>query len=197
MSQAGPAALIASSADDMPREWPSDAARQADMAAQHYQFIWRSLRRLGVGEQAVDDVAQQVFVLAATKIARIAPGSERAFLFQTALRMAMSVRRDYAQRREEALDEEGDELVDPAPLPDARAEEAQRRATLDAVLGALAMDLRTVFILYEIEGLDSIEIASILGIPVGTVASRLRRAREAFQSAAERARLRMQRRASR
>jgi RNA polymerase sigma-70 factor (ECF subfamily) len=173
-------------------EWPSDASRQVEMAAKHYQFIWRSLRRLGVAEQAVADAAQQVFVLAAEKIAAIVPGSERPFLFQTAVRVAMSIRRTYAQRREAVGASELEDLADPSPLPDDAAEHVRRRKHLDALLDALPMDLRTAFVLYEIEELESPEIASLLDIPVGTVASRLRRAREEFRRAAERLRKRLE-----
>jgi RNA polymerase sigma-70 factor (ECF subfamily) len=193
-SQAG---LLAASDADAPGAWPSDAKRQAQMASQHYQFIWRSLRRIGVAEQAVDDAVQQVFVLAAEKIGRIAPGCERPFLFQTAVRVAMAVRRTYAQRREAMVGEELEAIADPAPLPDATAEERQRRKYLDELLDALPMDLRSVFVLFEIEGLASPEIASMLEIPLGTVASRLRRARDTFRDAAERLRKRLDRRVRR
>jgi RNA polymerase sigma-70 factor, ECF subfamily len=174
------------------QEWLSDAERPAQMARQHYAFIWRSLRRLGVAEQAVDDATQQVFVLATEKVARIAPGSERGFLFQTAIRIAMSVRRNYAQRREAMEEDQFDEMADPAPLPDVSAELQQQRRFLDQLLDALPMDLRTVFVLFEIERLETAEIASILGIPTGTVASRLRRARETFRLGAERLRKRLE-----
>jgi RNA polymerase sigma-70 factor (ECF subfamily) len=178
-------------------EWPSDAERQTQMASLHYQFIWRLLRRMGVEEQGVDDAAQRVFVLASEKIARIAPGSERAFLFQTAVRVAMSIPRAHAQRREAMLGEQIEEITDPAPLPDATAEAVQLRRYLDELLAALPMDLRTVFILFEIEGLGSPEIASMLEIPVGTVASRLRRARDAFRDSAERLRRHLEKRMKR
>ncbi len=164
------------------------AERLATLADRHYAFIWRSLRRLGVAPQAVDDAAQQVFVLCALKLERIEPTRERAFLFQTALRVAMSQRRDFARRREATPGDAIDDICDPRPLPDAAAEMRQRRLILDRVLDALPIDLRTVFILFEIEGLASPEIASILTIPLGTVASRLRRARAAFEAAAGRVR---------
>src|SRR5215469_16258503 len=166
MIDAPPAALPVAASAPAKDVWPAGAARQIDMAERHYQFIWRSLRRLGVAEQAVDDAAQQVFMLAVEKVSRIAPGSERPFLFQTAVRVAMSVRRNHARRREATIPEL-DVLVGPSPLPDALAQEAQRRRYLDALLDVLPMDLRTVFILYEIEELDSQEISSLLGIPVG------------------------------
>jgi RNA polymerase sigma-70 factor (ECF subfamily) len=193
----GSAAPRVTSNGEAPPEWPSAATRQAQMAAEHYQFIWRSLRRLGVAEQGVADAAQQVFVLAAEKIATIVPGSERPFLFQTALRVAMSIRRAYAQRREAMVGQDLDELADPAPLPDDVAEHVRRRRHLDELLDALPLDLRTVLVLYEIEDLDSTEIASLLDVPVGTVASRLRRAREAFRRAAEHLRKRLERKVTR
>jgi RNA polymerase sigma-70 factor (ECF subfamily) len=193
----GQAERLATSDAEASSPWPSDAERRAQMARQHYPFIWRSLRRLGVQPQAVDDAAQQVFVLAAEKVARIAPGSERPYLFQTAVRVAMSIRRTYAQRRESMLGDALDEMADPAPLPDARAELVQQRRYLDELLDALPMDLRTVFVLFEIECLETAEIASTLAIPVGTVASRLRRARETFRREAERLRNRLERKVKR
>jgi RNA polymerase sigma-70 factor (ECF subfamily) len=170
----------------------SGAERLEGLATDHYQFVWRCLRRLGVPEPGVDDAAQRVFELAALKITQISHGSERAFLFQTALRVAMSERRNYARRREVMPGVELEELIDPAPLPDAMAEARQRRVHLDRLLDALPMDLRTVFVLFEIEGLASPEIASMLDIPVGTVASRLRRAREIFRDDAARLRKRLE-----
>jgi RNA polymerase sigma-70 factor (ECF subfamily) len=179
-----------------PSTWPAHAERLMQMATDHYQFVWRSIRRLGVAEQAADDAAQQVFVRAAEKIVCIVPGCERAFLFQTAVRVAMAVRRTYAQRREAMVGEELDDIVDAAPLPDEAAQTRQFRDYLDQLLDALPMDLRIVFILYEIEGLGSPEIAEMLTIPVGTVASRLRRARAAFGANAARLRKRLERRAT-
>ncbi len=189
--------LAAPDAGESPVQWPADPARQAEVAGKHYQFIWRCLRRLGVAEQSVDDAAQQVFVLAAEKMTRIVPGCERPFLFQTAVRIAMTVRRNFGQRRETMVGEELEAVVDPAPLPDANADEAQRRRYLDELLDTLTMDLRTVFVLYEIEGLDSPEIAAMLQIPVGTVASRLRRGRDSFRRASERLRKRLESRSGR
>jgi len=167
------------------------------MAKQHYAFIWRSLRRLGVQPQSVDDAAQQVFVLAAEKVGRIAPGCERPYLFQTAVRITMSIRRTYAQRREAMLGEALEEVVDPEPLPDARAELLQQRRYLDELLDTLPMDQRTVFVLFEIECMETAEISAVVGIPIGTVASRLRRARETFRREAERLRRRLERKVKR
>lgn len=187
----------------VPAEVSADAEagnrRCADLAAAHYPFVWRVLRRMGVSDAqaAVDDAAQQVFLVALQKIDTIEVGRERSFLFQTALRVAMSLRRNVARRREVIDEEECDAVVDTAPRPDERAEERQRRAHLDAVLDTLPAELRAVFVLFELEGMGAPEISSLLELPVGTVASRLRRARELFRDEAMRLRLRLERRGTR
>ena len=62
----------------------------------------------------------------------------------------------------------------------------QARALLDEVLDAMEEDLRVVFVLFELEGVPTEEIAAMLGLAKGTVASRLRRAREEFHAIARR-----------
>ncbi len=57
---------------------------------------------------------------------------------------------------------------------------------LDQVLDAMPQDLRTAFVLFEIEGFSLRELEHLLDIPLGTVSSRLRRAREAFHQSAQR-----------
>jgi RNA polymerase sigma-70 factor (ECF subfamily) len=149
----------------------------------HSDFVWRSLRRLGVPEGLADDATQQVFLVAARKVDAIRSGSERAFLFRTLSHTAAHVRRSIARRREQALADVSDP-VDTAPRPDDAASDRQARALLDEALDALPADLRTVFVLFELEELSAPEVAELVGIPLGTVASRLRRAREKFQKAA-------------
>jgi len=176
---------------------PAAAARRESplelAAAENFQFIWRTLRRLGVRpEHAVDDATQRVFEIAARKHHRIQPGHERAFLFKTAVLVAAEERRAQRRRREIADDTTVAAALDTAPLPDQTLEHQRSRELLDLVLDGMDADERTVFVLYEIERLSSPEISELLEIPVGTVASRLRRAREAFHAGARRLRARMQ-----
>jgi RNA polymerase sigma-70 factor, ECF subfamily len=169
--------------------------RLAIAAAQNCQFIWRSLRRFGVNpDAAVDDALQQVFEVATRKRDKILPGCERAFLFKTAMLIAADWRRAVV-RAPGSLDEIARQDLETAPDPAELLDERQRRALLDAALGAMDVDLRNVFVLFELEELSTPEIARLLEIPVGTAASRLRRARESFrahvrrlQSSLERAR---------
>jgi RNA polymerase sigma-70 factor (ECF subfamily) len=152
----------------------------------HYDFVWRALRGLGVASAGADDATQQVFWVASEKLEAIAPGSERSFLFATARGIAANARRSYARNREQ-----GDELalaaqIDRAPDPEQAAANSQARRLLERLLEQMPEDLRTVFVLFELEGLTTPAIAEMLDVAPGTIASRLRRAREAFAREAER-----------
>jgi RNA polymerase sigma-70 factor, ECF subfamily len=144
----------------------------------HYDQIWRLLRRFGVPPSVADDAAQQVFLILAERMADVRHGSERAFLFGTALRVASTLRR--TQKRE-TLTEDADLEASSLPGTDDLADQRRARRTLDAILEQMDADLRTVFVLYELQQFTSVEIAEILGIPIGTAASRLRRARQQFR----------------
>ena len=160
---------------------PVAADRLRVMFDAHLPFVWRSLRRLGVPPPATDDAAQEVFLIASRKLSDIEVGRERAFLFAIALRIAANARRSFA-RRDARHDDTLDNVVDPAPSPEALADRARARELLDRVLETLDLDLRAVFVLHELEELSMAEIATTLDVPAGTVASRLRRAREAFRA---------------
>lgn len=157
--------------------------RIAALLTSHYNLVWRSLRRLGVAQADADDACQQVFLVAHRRLPDIAPECERSFLLQTALRVASDFRRSRERRREEAGS-------DVAALPDGNAnpeellDRRQARVLLDRTLEAMPMELRAVFVLFEIDELTMAEIATVLDIPPGTVASRLRRARELFRESA-------------
>ena len=116
----------------------------------------------------------------AKKISELEYGKERAFLYGTAVRIAWRARRTLERRREElrpAVEEEDC----PGPSPDQMLAQREARFLLDQLLGLLPLDVRTVFVLFEVEGLSLSEIAKTLEIPRGTVASRLRRGRAEFR----------------
>lgn len=151
----------------------------------HFDPLWRFMRRLGVEPANLDDAMQEVVVIAVTRLENIAAESERSFLFSTAFRIASEHRRRRTSRRE--VDEGAlADHEDPAPEPDALADQMRARAMLDRVLSAMPTDLRAVFTLYEIEEMTMAEIAQLLDLPQGTVASRLRRAREQFEARVDR-----------
>jgi RNA polymerase sigma-70 factor (ECF subfamily) len=146
----------------------------------YFDFIWRSLRRFGLSEDRADDAAQQVFMIASRKLDAIKEGSERSFLYGTAMRVASDIRKSAPVRREIAHEDVGID-VDSGARPDDLLEQRRARELLDKVLDAMELDLRAVFVLYEIEEMSTAEIASLLSSPHGTAASRLRRAREDFE----------------
>ena len=156
-----------------------DPARLERAIRDDYRFIWRLLRRFGVPELQAEDAAQQVFLIVAERLADIAPGRERSFAFGTAMRVAQGLRRRSAREQpNDALDERANGLA----APDELVERKRARELLDEVLQAMPLDARTVFILYELEAQSAPEIAALIEVPLGTVASRLRRARELFRT---------------
>jgi RNA polymerase sigma-70 factor, ECF subfamily len=158
------------------------AAQRAaqELVTNHVDFISRLLRHLGVGDSELEDAVQSVFVTATLKLDHIVPGKERGFLVAIAQRVAFRNRRNFG-RRKEVLDEDLLERSDPAAGPDELADERRALQDLDRILDAMPLELRSVFVLRELEELEGVEIAELLGIPLGTVASRLRRAREDFR----------------
>ncbi len=165
-----------------PTPLPADAADRARfqrMVGDHFDFIWRSLRRLGAREGDVDDLTQKVFLTASAKLAQIRPGAERSFLFAVALREAGHARRSYRRRGEVGEEAIADKSTG-SLRPDELAGRAEARAFIATVLDAMDDDLRVVFVLFELEEMSANEIAELLSIPVGTAKSRLRRAREDF-----------------
>ena len=152
----------------------------------HYAFIWRLLRRLGLGPGDADDAAQKVFLTAAGRVSIVPAPRERAFLYGIALNVGARARRSLGRRREEPLEAAGERAT--AELnAEQLLEQRQARALLDRLLDEMPEELRVVFVLFELEQLSTPEIAEICGIPAGTAASRLRRARQDFEERVARA----------
>jgi len=168
----------------LPAAKPVDDARITTIVRTYHDFIWRLLRRLGIPVANVDDAPQQVFCVAARRIDEIVPGSERSFLFGTALRVASDDRR--SARHREQPDGELDRHVSPEPDPEDQVEKNRRRRLLDEILSAMPMELRAILVLFELEQMTKSEVSELLDIPEGTCMSRLRRARKEFQAIARR-----------
>ena len=159
----------------------------------HFSFVWRTALRLGLPEDAADDAAQQVFIVLARRIDDVTEGSEKAFLYRTTAHVVAEARRTHArraQRMKPADDVEIDAAKHPDPGPDEALDQKRARAMLTEIIEQLEDDVRPVFVLFELEHVPVPEIATLLEIPEGTAASRLRRAREQFQRIAHRMRAR-------
>jgi RNA polymerase sigma-70 factor, ECF subfamily len=171
-SLVAPTGAASASVDD------AEGARRSrfrKMAVNHFSDIWRSLRHFGVAAHGIDDVAQDVFLIAWQRLDEIRIGSERAFLFSTASLTARAFRRrGHRETPEETLDG----ALDRSPTPEAQLVDKEASDLARRLLVGLDEELREVFVMYEIGGLTMQRIAELTESPPGTVASRLRRARE-------------------
>lgn len=152
----------------------------------HLRFVWRLVRRLGLASSDADDITQRVFAISVQRIESIQPGSERAFLCRTAVRLALKLRAAHKRQREASVEEAFASMQDPTPAADSLLDQQRARQVLDQILEGMELDLRTVLILFELENLTLTEVAETLSIPRGTAASRLRRAREDFDASLRR-----------
>jgi len=149
----------------------------------HFDFVWRSLRRLGVRESDVLDLAQKVFLTAHFKLAEFEGRSLiSTWLFGICQRVASDYRRSALIRREVSTDAAELDAVATWHEDASLETDARRRAqAAEAILNKLPEPQRVVFVLFELEEMSGQDIATLLDISVGTVRSRLRLARDAFR----------------
>jgi len=143
-----------------------------ELFAEHVDYVWRSLRHLGVAEADLEDQTQEVFLVAYRRYATWDGEHPRGWLFAIARRCASAYRRRSHRRHEltfyEVPEAPPDEIAPPAGID---------IAVFDAALDALDEDKRAAFILFEIEELPMREVARIVGCPVQTAYARLYAAR--------------------
>lgn len=157
----------------------SEALRLRACVEAQFDFVGRFVRSLGVADADIEDITQAVFQVLASRLCDIEPGKERAFVAGTAVRLAANARRGRARAREVGV-ADLPEIVDGGPSPEELVDQRRALDLLDRVLAAMDLELRSVLVLFEAEEMTTAEIAAALQIPQGTVASRLRRAREDF-----------------
>lgn len=156
---------------------------------EHFDFVWRSLRRLGVREADVPDALQETFLVVFRRLPEFEGRAKMTtWLFRICMRVAHD-RLRLAHNRRELLDEQAvDACLDESSDVGHQAERREDLAHLEAALARMDLDQRAVFVLFELEGLSGDEIAEALQIPLGTVYSRLRLGREAFRKVFQRIR---------
>jgi RNA polymerase sigma-70 factor (ECF subfamily) len=168
---------------------PRQLERFHGIVHQHQPLVERRLRRLGVPDSDVDDAVQDVFVVVARRLDDVELTRERAFVLGTAARVASMrkrTRRRHPEDPTETLDEQPGTSLDPEELSRAFVAEDLVRD----LLARLRTESRAVIMLAELEELPLRDVAARLGIPLGTVNSRLRRARAELRGAAVRMRAR-------
>ena len=150
----------------------------AELFDAHARAVARLAERLTGDAPFVDDIVQDVFLVAHRHADEVAgAANRRGWLYAVTLRVA----RDHQKRRRRrsGLRQRFPDRPQgpPPPAPSTAAEQAQHGRLLRACIGELAEKYREPFVLYELEGLDGDAIARLLDIPKNTVWTRLRKAR--------------------
>jgi RNA polymerase sigma-70 factor (ECF subfamily) len=150
--------------------------------ARYFSFVWRSLQHLGLRGPALDDAAQDVFLVAHQKLEGFEGRSSlKTWLFGITHIVALGYFR--RQKKTQAEVVLSVELVDQVADPRLRPEQAAAARLVQRFLDTLDEAKRAVFILSELEEFTAPEIAEALGIKLNTVYSRLRAARALFARA--------------
>jgi len=154
-----------------------------EVYADHFDFVWRNLRRLGVDEAGLWDAAQEVFVVVHRRLGDYqARGALRSWLYSIVVRVARQVRRS-ARRKPAFGSQDSAELADTAAVgPDQSAERNESVERLMALLATLDDAKREAFVLAELEGLTAPEIATILNVNLNTIYARIRAARKQLEA---------------
>jgi len=174
----------------LPRQLPSAEphAPVLDLATvyeAHFRYVWRCLRSLGIRDSQLDDALQDVFIVVQRRLPEFDGQAElRTWLYAIALRIARKYR-DRARREPASLEaarERDPELPAASEVSGDSALESERLLLARRALASLTDDKREIFVLARVEQMSAPEIASVLGIPLNTVYSRLRAARLAFDA---------------
>ena len=167
----------------------------AELYESCFAFVWRTARRLGTPEASLDDVVQEVFMVAYRRQEEFEGlSSPKTWLYGITFNVVRAYRRELGAKHPHLLGEEGrvdaSVLVDAGEGPHEHAAKQEAARFLDRFLDTLDDDRRDVFVLAEMEQLSAPEIAAVVGAPLNTVYSRLRLARGDFAKAVARRRAR-------
>jgi RNA polymerase sigma-70 factor (ECF subfamily) len=150
----------------------------------HASFLVRTVRRLSGTGPHVEDIVQEVFLVAHRRRHEIQGNDEvRGWLYRVAQNLVRHHGRAIARQRRlqhAYLDQHREPMI--APVPDAARARRDQAFLVHACVVELPLKLREVFVLYELEDMSAVEIARLLDIPENTVRSRLRLGRERFRS---------------
>jgi RNA polymerase sigma-70 factor (ECF subfamily) len=150
-----------------------------------FDYVWHALRRLGVRDADLEDLVHETFLRVHAQQATYDPARPlRPWLFAFAVRVASEFRRLSRNRFE--VPGLPDAPPDPAPSAEELVSRSQERDLVTAALESVDFERRAVFVAVEIHEHSGPEVAEALGIPLNTVYSRLRLARDEFTAAIRR-----------
>ena len=146
---------------------------------EHIDYVWRTLRRLGIAEKDLEDLCHEVFIAFFKRQDAFDPSRPlKPWLFGIAFNIASDHRRTGPRRFE--VSGEVEDRHDESPDAEARVMAGQDKQLVHAALQVLDLDRRAVFVLHELEGQPIPAVAEALGVPLNTCYSRLRMARQQF-----------------
>jgi RNA polymerase sigma-70 factor (ECF subfamily) len=172
-----------------------ERAAQGDLAAfnllvEHYQTtVYNLCLRMLSAPQSAEDATQEAFISAYRYLSSFRGGSFRSWLYRIATNACYDELRRWKVRRASSLDAEGEEdgahaeAVSGEPTPDQVAEQTELRDAIQSALSALPADQRAAIVLCDIQGLEYDEIARVMRCSLGTVKSRISRARMKLRAA--------------
>lgn len=158
----------------------------------HGEFVWRTLHRMGVRHPHAEDVYQEVFLVVHRRLETFrGQCAITTWLYEICFRVAAGYRRKAYFKREELIADwsQLDSATSTASSPERQLLASRKAKQLEQILDGLPLEYRVVFVMFEVEGLTCEEIAETLGAPVGTVYSRLHRARKRFARLLKRQRI--------
>jgi RNA polymerase sigma-70 factor (ECF subfamily) len=165
-----------------------------DIYEQYFAFVWRSARRLGIVDSALEDIVQEVFLVVHRRLKTLESGARtRSWLFGIVVRVVSDARRSL-RRKPANLGGKArsgfdvDWVVTSAPCPEDSLARAEAQRVVGSLLDAMTDQRRQVFILAELEQMSVPDIAAAVRANVNTVYSRLRAARADFERGVARAR---------
>jgi len=155
-----------------------------DIYTRHADFVWRTLLRMGIAQDNVADAVQDVFLIVHQQLEQFEGRCAMSTWLFTICRSVANRRHQRARRdRENAIDSDLDEVIDLRADVGRAVEHNQNLTLLETILANIEASQRNVFILFELEQMSGEDIALVLGVPLGTVYSRLQLARNAFRQA--------------
>jgi RNA polymerase sigma-70 factor (ECF subfamily) len=153
----------------------------------HYQdSLYNTALRILGDEDLAADATQEAFISAFKSISSFRGGSFKAWLMRTVTNACYDELRRQKRRPTTPLEpdtDDGDEmdsprwLADPGMTPDQKAEADELEHALQHCLNNLPLEFKTVVVMADIQGLDYSEVSTVVRVPLGTIKSRLARAR--------------------
>ncbi len=169
---------------------PEELARYDAIVQRYARHVYNIAYRMTGNQADARDLSQEAFVRVYRALRRIEPGAPlESWLYRIVNNLYIDLLRKRPRQRVESLDapletprgELARELPDIAANPEAIFERERLDETIQRALGTLSEELRMVTVLSDVEGFSYEEIAAMLHVPLGTVKSRLHRARQVLQ----------------